>query len=463
MDFSKKVSWEQGLFLQPQHLQVSDLHRDAVIAKLIKLTADNFWGCDMLSLDSDSLQDNKVSISSGTIVFRDGAIVEIGVNAQAVARSFSETWGNKSRDLDVYIGLKKLDKNGNNVTTVKSEIDAVGVKTRFVALEQPKQVKDIYSKGPDAYVKTQQYALNIIFGYEVEESANYELVQIARVRQNGGKNFIDTKFISPSLNITSSRSLYEIVQSIRDSLHTRARQLEIYKSTSAVEDIALQNRRWMNLLALQVFNRYMPALTQVLNISPKSTSDAFGLLLQVIGELKTFSHETVISGVDLNSPEPIMYNHHNPFESFELARNVIFTLCDAVTLTPSQFYELQYVNGIFAVDLPVNIFTPRTSYYLRIHTENNDIKDIQAKVIDKQIKVGALTSINMIVERSLGGVSYEMLDGAPSGVPSDIDCVYIRLDSTAAAWRNIVSSQSMSIFCNELKENIKIDFVCVRS
>jgi len=462
MDFLKKISWEQGLFLQPQHFQVSDIQKDVLLYKYMGLIRDNLWGCDNLVLDTIALQENKLIISSGKFIFKDGSMVEIGGNAFPVSRSFEKIWSDKSKSLEAYIGLKKLDMKGSNVTTITSEYDVKYVKTRFVALEQLEMVKDFYHTGPDAYIKTQMYSLNIIWSDEIENSAEYEILPFVKICQYGEKISFDIKYIPPCLKIDSDTRLYDTVRSIRDNLASRAKQLEIYKFQSAVEDISIQNRRWLNLLALQVFNRYISSLTDLLNIKIKSPSDSFAILIQLINELKTFTSNNIVLNINLDSINFLDYNHNDLAGIFNTARDLILKLCDNITFTPSQFYQLQYVNGIFSADLPLSIFTPRTVYYIRASNDKS-IQTLRAIDFESQIKIGSVTTISKIVERSLEGVPFEVLSSAPAGVPSDSGSIYIRLDSGSEHWRNIVSSLSIALFWNDVLEEIKFDFVCVRS
>lgn len=463
MIFSKKISWEQGLFLQPQHFQVADIQKDILLYKYLGLLRDNLWGSDDLVLDPVALQEDKVVISAGKAIFKDGSLVEVGKNAVTVSRAFTQSWTDRSKDLDIYIALKKIDMQGSNVTTVESENITGSISTRFISLEQPEAVKDFYHTGPNAYIKTQSYFLNIMWGEEIAEANDYEILHIAKIVQHGDKISCSAKYIPPCLKLDSYAHLYDLIRSIRDNLSTRAKQLAIYKLQSDIEDIAIQNRRWLNLLALQVFNRYISLLTELLTIKTKSPNEAFAVLSQLINELKTFSEDTVVLNINLDAIDAISYNHDDLFGSFNTTRELIFKLCDNITFTPSQIFPLHYVNGIFSVDLPLSIFTARTTYYIKVSLEDGNNDKLRNIAFQSQIKIGSITTITNIVERSLDGIPFEILPSTPAGVPADTGSVYIRLDSTAEAWRDIVSSLSIALFWNDRLDQVQFDFICVRS
>ncbi|TNF67222.1 MAG: type VI secretion system baseplate subunit TssK [Gammaproteobacteria bacterium] len=463
MELFKKVSWEQGLFLQPQHFQLVEAHYDLQQSYHTQLTHANCWGSEKIVIDKAALEDQQINIHSGTLLFKSGALITIGQNALIVPRAFNKSWQNRFQPLDVYIGIKRMSQHGLNVTTVKSWDEIHQVQSRYAALEQPELVKDYYYDGPDAYVKQQMYILQLIWGDEIEKASDFELIQVAKVVQKGDKIALDTQYIPPCLALKSYHRLNNLVKDLRDDLYARAKQLDIYKLPTAEEDDQRLSRLWLNLLALQVFNRYIPAISHLLVIDPVSPSDCFMVLLQLIGELKAFhqSEQSVLATED-ESTYFIEYRHDHLTEVFDQAKELIFKLCDNITFVPHQFFALDYINDLYSADLPHTIFTPRTSYYLRVHAQEN-MQQLKATDFHMQLKIGSIISIETIVQRALSGIPLEVLDNAPAGVPKDSVCVYLRLDPTVEAWRSVVSSQSIAVFWAEPIDGVNIDFVSVRS
>ncbi|MCF6765804.1 type VI secretion system baseplate subunit TssK [Thiotrichales bacterium 19S3-7] len=463
MELIKKISWEQGLFLQPQHFQLVEAHYDLQQSYYTKLTHANCWGSEKVVIDKAALEDQQVNIQSGVVLFKSGTLINIGQNAIVIPRAFIKSWQNRSQALDVYLGIKRMSQYGSNVTTINSWDEISSVQSRYVALEQPELVKDYYYDGPDAYVKQQLYVLQLIWGDEVEEACDFELVQIAKVIQRGDTIALDRQYIPPCLALKSYHRLNNIVKDLRDDLYARAKQLDIYKLPTAEEDNQRLTRLWFNLLALQVFNRYIPVISHLLVIDPVSPSDCFMILLQLIGELKTFhQNEQGVLTAENEFSYFIEYRHDQLNEVFDQAKQLIFKLCDNITFVPHHFFALDYVNDLYSADLPNTIFTPRTSYYLRVHAEENMQRLKSIDLLD-ELKVGSIISIETIVQRSLSGIPLEVLDSAPAGVPKDSICIYLRLDPTVESWRSVVSSQSISVFWAEPIDGVKIDFVAVRS
>ena len=320
-----------------------------------------------------------------------------------------------------------------------------------------------YYLGPDAFVKQQLFVLQLLWAHELPEAVDFEVIPIAQVIQHGDKIVLDANYIPPCLSLKSNQCLNHLVKDLRDDLYARAKQLDVYKLQTATQDNIVMTRQWFNLLALQVFNRYISAISHMLVVDRVTPAACFQLLLQLIGELTTFNqHDSLFSHSIDQSQYFIAYQHEALTEIFAQIKNTIFTLCDNITFVPHQFFTLDYVDDLFAADLPSNIFTPRTSYYLRIHSDENP-NQLQNANFSEAFKIGSSVSIKTIIERSLSGIPFEILDTSPPGVPKDAICVYCRLNPTVDQWRSIVTSHSISVFWEHPIKGTKIDFVTVRS
>ena len=105
MNNKKPVFWHQGLFLQPQHLQLQDLHNDAKMSTIASAGLPYFWGVMRSEVSEGSLAANLVEINSGEFLFKDGAHVVLGENATLVPRSFDDSEVRVDKALNIYLGL----------------------------------------------------------------------------------------------------------------------------------------------------------------------------------------------------------------------------------------------------------------------------------------------------------------------------------------------------------------------
>ena len=79
MHNSKPVFWHQGLFLQPQHFQLSEQYQEARLFPYQTYMQPHFWGVCRIDMLASSLSHRTCEIESGEFLFPDGTFVSIPV------------------------------------------------------------------------------------------------------------------------------------------------------------------------------------------------------------------------------------------------------------------------------------------------------------------------------------------------------------------------------------------------
>ncbi len=121
----KPIYWHQGLFLQPQHFQLTDLLQQALARPYLDATLPFGWGVREIDIQASALSRGTGHVNSFSAVFQDGTFVQFPGNAVLRPRSFEKDWTYRDRPLTIYAGLRRLQENESNVTTISS-LDAEG-------------------------------------------------------------------------------------------------------------------------------------------------------------------------------------------------------------------------------------------------------------------------------------------------------------------------------------------------
>ena len=121
MNSKKPVFWHQGLFLQPQHLQLQDLHNEMQRRTISSIGFPYFWGVIEAGLSEGYLQNNLISLTGGEFLFKDGTHVSLGENAKLVPRTFEDAMIRVDKALNVYVGIKKFSAHESNVTILDQD------------------------------------------------------------------------------------------------------------------------------------------------------------------------------------------------------------------------------------------------------------------------------------------------------------------------------------------------------
>jgi type VI secretion system protein ImpJ len=198
------INWEQGLFLQPQHFQLTDLYHQYLLAARMQFISPNFWGIVDCEIDEGLLENSIFSIKSGTFVTQQGAVVQIPVSCQLAPRSFADQTKAGVTRCQVYLGIKEFSTVEANVTEASGSAD---VNTRFVSTEGADE-EDLYNKGPQANVKQLKYAAKIFWDTEAAQVQNYVLLPVATLIKTADKITLDPDFIPVCLNIKASSNLF---------------------------------------------------------------------------------------------------------------------------------------------------------------------------------------------------------------------------------------------------------------
>lgn len=459
MIMERPLLWHQGLFLQPQHFQLADLYYKSLLTPLQRYAMPYLWGVAKMEISRASLGTGSFLLDSGEFVFPDMTYAVVPDNAVVETRKFDEAWTDGGKPLTVYLGLRKFNYAGENVTTLNDRQNEASVSTRFVSPPASEEVKDLHESGPPAQVKRLKHVIKILFETEKDFFGDYETIPIAQLERQGEEVVLSSSFIPPSLAIGSTATLEKILREIRDQLSSRGYQLEGYKRDRGIHNAEFGSRDMVYLLALRSLNRYIPQIFHMAesNVHPWM---AYGLLRQLIGELSSFSEQVSVMGDSPDgSGELLKYNHLNLWQCFSRARSVITSLLDEITAGPEYVFALHSDGTYYSSELPPAIFEGRNRFYMVIQTAA-DAKDTLS-TIGTGAKLSSRENLPILIVRALPGVGLENLDRPPQELPRRADALYFQVDSNSDQWQNIIKGHNIALYWDSAPEDLKVELMVV--
>ena len=259
----RPLFWHQGLFLQPQHLQLASRYSESLNLPLKTHLQPHFWGVGSWQIQTNALANLSFHLIGGQFLFADMAYAVIGKNALIMPRSFEGDWEQGDERFGVYIGLRKFNPGGKNVSVVSDPANLSEVGTRWVTASASEQVADLHQDGPAADVQRMHYALKIFWESEKKQLGDYELIPLAQLEKDQDSVRLCERYIPPSLSIGADAVLLKIIKEIRDQIGARSRQLEAYKRDRGLHSAEFGARDMVYLLALRSLNRYAPLLSHM--------------------------------------------------------------------------------------------------------------------------------------------------------------------------------------------------------
>ena len=460
MNDSKPVFWHQGLFLQPQHFQLSEQYQRSLLQPFQAYMQPHFWGVCTLELQASSLSSKTCEILHGEFIFPDGAYVSLPGNSVVSPRSFDDQWVEPDKPFTIYVALHKLSEYNDNVTVVSNGTDHADVNTRFITSSNPEEVKDMYVEGPHAQVKSMQHVLKIVFENEKEEMNEYSLIPVAQVVRDGDVIQYDRYFMPPAVTISSVPELEKLIKEVRDEVTGRAMQLAAYKAP-----VHQRKEYDANLVryksALQSLSRFVPRLFHITECGDVHPWHVYGVLRELIGEISTFTDRITVLG-ETGDGERLLppYDHTNLGTCFNDASGLITQLLNEITIGPQYLVEMIPDGVAYSADVPSEFFTEHVDFYLIVNTVEDFEKSQQSLLT--AAKLSSRDMVETLVERSLPGVGMIYLPAAPPGLPRRPNAHYLRLDIHDDEWSSVQRQENIALLWEEAPEDIKVELVVVR-
>lgn len=460
MDIQRPLFWHQGLFLQPQHFQLLEHSLRSLVNPFHQFLAPHFWGVGDLEVQKAALGTGSFNILKGNFIFPDGAYVVVPGNAVIEARTFHDAWITGGKPFAVFIGLKKWNHHGENVTIVEKLESLSEVTTRFVTTADAEDVEDLHSGGPLGKVKRLSYLLKLFWETERDQLGDYVLIPLARIERMGEEIRLSPDFVPPSLSISASEPLYKIIKEIRDQLAARSRQLEEYKSQRGIQTAEFGTRDMVYLLTMISLNRSVPNLFHLTETSQVHPWLVYGSLRQLIGELSSFSERVNALGESEDRNRILLdYDHRNLWTCFSSALSLVTQLLDEITAGPEYIVPLVYDGTYYAAELKPAMFEGKNRFYLVIRTEEDPQKILQS--LSSVAKLSTREYAPILIARALPGIGLEHLPVPPQELPRRAHSLYVAIDHHHDQWALVEKSRNIALYWDSAPEDVKVEMMVV--
>jgi len=460
VDGLKPIFWHQGLFLQPQHFQQSDLYHRSLLTPYQQHLQPHFWGVCSMELVKTSLQHRTCEIENGSFLFQDGTSVTLPDNGIVSSRSFDDAWVETDKPFTIYLGLRKLSPHEDNVTTVDNLADVSRIKSRYLTLSNPQDTKDIYKESPVAHVKYLTHVVQIVWETEKDNMDQYLLIPIARVVRDGDGIVYDKTFSPPVVSLNAAPELLARIREIRDEITGRAMQLSGY-NTPGKETNKYDATLMRYILALRSLSRYIPRLFHITEDGTSHPWNVYGVLRELIGEISTFTDSVNMLG-ETGTGERLVpaYNHAESGQCFQAAHTLISHLLNQITVGPQYLVEMVFDGTCYTTPVPPEFFESRYDFYLMVSTQQR-FQDAQQSLLTSA-KLASRETVQTLVERSLPGVGIINVATPPSELPRRPSTAYVRLDVHDEQWASIERHRDIALLWEDAPEDVSVELVVVR-
>lgn len=441
-----KVVWSEGLFLRPQHMQQQDRYTERYVELRAATLRPYPWGFDELELERDLLAIGKLGIRRARGVFPDGTPFSMpDRDPLPPPLEIDANW----RDQVIYLTLPL--RSPAQAESLWPETQAPGQLARFAVREA--EVLDA-SGSTTGTVVLEVGGLNtrmVATSQAREGLVELPLAHLVECRADR-RVVLDDGFVPSALACRASERLTLFLSELLGLLHQRG---EALAGRVAGADRA-STAELTDFLMLQVVNRYQPPLAHLAAAPLLHPEDLYRLLLEMAGELATFT--TASKRSEVFPP----YRHDRLRESFEPVIAALRLSLSAVleqTAVPVPLQQRKY--GVWVGTVADTSLLDGASFVLAAKA---DIATAEMRRrLPTQSKIGPVEKIRDLVNLQLPGIAVASLAVAPRQIPYHAGYQYFELDTASPMWKSLRTSGGVALHFGNGFEGLELELWAVRS
>jgi type VI secretion system protein ImpJ len=430
-----QIHWQEGLFLQPHHLQRMQKSLADQIANERRLAWLYPHGVVEARVSRDELENMRLRFDRLRVVMPSGVEVNFPENAELPSLDIKQAFSQGAGAFQVFLGVPLWQTARANTLNSSQQTDA-----RSKLLYRVGEIECTDENTGENPKPIQVRKINARLMFENEDAAEMELLPLARIVRAAGEDVglpkADPEFVPPCLVLGGSPVLLELVRDLVNQVEASRKELvvQITRGGFSLDNMrGLQFEQVMRLRTLNRFSARLPSLLATPNLPP------FLMYL----ELRELLGELAALHPDRDEFDCAAYQHENPYIAFrELSTKIRSHLRGAVA--PSFMKAaFQEVNGLLTATLTDDQFTRPNAYFLAIKTK------VDPTILAPFVEDGDRFKLmpQSLANRAIRGIELKEERHPPLELPASTDLHYFRLDRSASSrmWEQIRQEKSATV------------------
>ena len=430
-----QVHWEEGLFLQPHHLQLMQRNIVEASAAERRLLCSYPYGLVEAKLSRDALENMLVQFDRLRVIMPGGLDVNVPDNADLPALDIKESFKTSSGFISVHIGVPLWQASRGN-TIDRSSTDDSRIKRLYRVAEVERRDENT-GENPQA-VRVRRINARLLL--ETDDPSDMEVLPLLRIGRGTGEEADvprqDPNFIPACLVLRGSTVLRDLVRDLSQQVEATRQELVVQLTRGGFSIEKMRGVQFEQLMRLRTLNRFSGRLPHVVQAPGVTPFEVYLELRELLGELAALFP-------DRDQFEVAKYDHDNPAIAFnELSVKIRSLLRGGVA--PS-FIRVEFmpVEHMLLATLEEEHFTRPNEYFLGIKTKEDP--GMVAKLVEDADKFKLMP--RSLVTRAIWGVRLQEERHPPLALPSEVGLHYFRLlrAESARVWERVREEKSMAI------------------
>ncbi len=435
MPESPQVHWEEGLFLQPHHLQSMQRGILGWFAAERRLVWSYPYGLIEAKLSKDALQNMLVRFDKLHLLMPSGVVVNVPDNADLPALNIKETFEATSGSFSLYLGVPLWQaRRGNTIERGSSENWRVKRLYRVAEVERPDENT---GENPQPILVRR---INARLLLDSDDHSDMEVLPLLKVGHGTGEEsevpVQDPDFIPPCLVLAGSTVLRDLVRDLSQQVEATRQELVVQLTRGGFSIEKMKGIQFEQVLRLKTLNRFSARLPHMVQAPAVTPFEMYLELRELLGELAALFPER-------DQFDVAKYDHDNPAVAFnELSIRIRSLLRGAV---PPSFIRIDFLREeqYHMASLEQEHFTRPNEYFLGIRT-TEDPREL-ARLVENADKFKLMAQ--SLGGKAIWGVRLEEERHPPLTLPSEIGLHYFRLlrAESKRMWEQIKDEMAMAV------------------
>lgn len=440
------IHWNEGLFLQPQHLQI--LQRQVISALSVERNIQHAYAYGVLDLRicDDSLSNKRILFERLSAVMPSGCYVELNENLTLDPIDIRERFSNKNESFDVYLGVPLFNSERANTLLGKGKQEAAN---KYLYHVYEKNVLDENTGESDKEIEF--LSMNGCILIEGDNFDGFEVIPLFRVMQGVGENLgqprLAPDFCGPCTTVQAFPALLRMLTQLKEQISASRKDLfRKYKSQGFNREQVQSSHLDLMLRSSYLVDADV-TLSEMVLTGVVHPLDVYVELKKLYGRLICLNPES-LGDADTDPLSMIEdYEHDNPFVPLKVLSKKIREILGDVVIPDYLEVVFDRKDDHYLGTFEERHFTQSDHFFIGIESKSMQPQDLYQLVEDIDVFKFVPSSMS---KKVLRGVRLKQETHVPHMLPRKSYMYYFRVipGGQGSAWNKIEKEKNAIIEWN---------------
>jgi type VI secretion system ImpJ/VasE family protein len=432
---SLRIHWQEGLFLQPHHLQRMQKGIEDECASERRLAWPYPFGVVEARLSHDELENKRVRFDKLRAIMPSGLEVNYPVSAELPSLDIAQAFSKGAGSFTILLGVPLWQ--GSRANTVPLEHDSDARAKLLYRISEIECHDENTGENPKP-VQIRKINSRLMFDHEdISDMEVLPLLRIVRaVGEDSGLPKEDPEYVPPCLLLSGSPVLREMVRDLVSQVEATRKELVNRVARGGFSFDAMRGLQIEQMMRLRTLNRYSGRLPSLIQAPVAAPFDMYLELRGLLGELAALNPAR-------DDFECSPYRHDSQFLCFRELINKIRDILGGAVPPNFRKLPLKDVGGILTANFSDEDLSQPNAYFLAIKTKQDPTS------LTRYVEDGDKFKLmpRSLVARAIRGIELKEERVAPMGLPAGVDLHYYRLEraNSARMWQQIQTEKAAAI------------------